>query len=431
LNFKTRIRVVSFCMVFLLLILGAFLKKQSEIKALKRQNYNSYSSAVDTLCNGLYTIHAELEKASYAATAPMLLRVSAEINEQSGMSLLSLSHLPIEKGETDELFKLLSQSGDYAMYIAERAASGAPITSDERKKLIVLSQIAGDYAYQVDQMRISFMQTGKLELSLPSSDIPEGADREETEEYPTLIYDGPYSDHILTAESKMLSAAQKISNEKAQSIAAEIMNIKPSTLRFTGETGGKLASYHFEGEDISVSVTQKGGYVLYFRKYRTPAEQKLSVEDAAKRAEEWLESHSGKDFMQSYYFAEEGVLTVNFAYREGEVTCYTDLIKVGVSLSDGEIVLCEAAGYIMNHSERELQPPKNEASAAELISDNLEIENVRTALIPSGGNDEILCYEFLCKNAKGREILVYINCETLLEEQIYIVLKTPGGTLTK
>ena len=36
-----------------------------------------------------------------------------------------------------------------------------------------------------------------------------------------------------------------------------------------------------------------------------------------------------------------------------------------------------------------------------------------------------------CKNAKGNELLIYINTKTLESEQIFTLLKTDGGTLVK
>jgi hypothetical protein len=41
---------------------------------------------------------------------------------------------------------------------------------------------------------------------------------------------------------------------------------------------------------------------------------------------------------ESYYINQGGVLTINFAYMDGDFVCYPDLIKVGVAMDDGEIV---------------------------------------------------------------------------------------------
>ena len=69
--------------------------------------------------------------------------------------------------------------------------------------------------------------------------------------------------------------------------------------------------------------------------------------------------------------------------------------------------------------------------AAEVISSDLTVEQSAIALIPTSGGSEVRCYEFLCKNAKGNELLIYINTKTLESEQIFTLLKTDGGTLVK
>ena len=45
------------------------------------------------------------------------------------------------------------------------------------------------------------------------------------------------------------------------------------------------------------------------------------------------------------------------------VTCYPDLIKVGISLESGALTGFEAAGYLMNHRERELPEPASQYDA--------------------------------------------------------------------
>ena len=103
-----------------------------------------------------------------------------------------------------------------------------------------------------------------------------------------------------------------------------------------------------------------------------------------------------------------------------------------MALDNGEIVFYEARGYIMNHSARTFNSPNyTREQAAEVLSPYLKIEGVRQALIPSGGLEELLCYEFACVGDKGEDVLVYVNTATLNEENILILLKTDGGTLTK
>ncbi len=95
----------------------------------------------------------------------------------------------------------------------------------------------------------------------------------------------------------------------------------------------------------------------------------------------------------------------------------------------GEIVSYCASGYIMNHTKRELSTPKlTEDQARSQLSPELKIQSSRIALIPTAGKNEVLTYEFRC-TAGERTVLVYINCDTGLEEQLYIVMKDDNGVL--
>ena len=51
------------------------------------------------------------------------------------------------------------------------------------------------------------------------------------------------------------------------------------------------------------------------------------------------------------------------------------------------------------------------------------------AIIPTEWKTELVCYEFKGK-VEEREFLVYINADTGKEEDILVILDTPGGTLT-
>jgi spore germination protein len=134
---------------------------------------------------------------------------------------------------------------------------------------------------------------------------------------------------------------------------------------------------------------------------------------------------------ETYYLTGNNVCVINFAYTVDGVTCYTDLMKVGVALDTGEVASFDATGYIMNHKKRSFQGIKvSQAYARARLSRNLTVKTATLALIPRNGTGEVLCYEFKCTAAKGtKNIINYFNVTSGVEEQILILTKTPGGTL--
>ena len=121
---------------------------------------------------------------------------------------------------------------------------------------------------------------------------------------------------------------------------------------------------------------------------------------------------------------------MNFAAVQEGVLCYPDLIKVEVALDNGRIVGFEAAGYLMNHTLRDLSAPAvslEEAQAED--SPDLTVLSTALTLIPTGGEYEVLCHEFKCESPDGRHYLVYVNAQTGEEERILLLLEDENGTL--
>ena len=168
------------------------------------------------------------------------------------------------------------------------------------------------------------------------------------------------------------------------------------------------------------------------RKNRNVGDNILSYEQALEKAKRYLSKMGKTNFIETYYFTDEGVCVINFAFLDGQTICYTDLLKVGVAMDTGEIMLYEASGYLTNHQERAFQTPVYTAEQARaVLSEKLVAKKTALALIPTDSGKEVRCYEFLCTSEDTEEILVYINVLTLKEEEILILLKSDGGTLTK
>ena len=85
--------------------------------------------------------------------------------------------------------------------------------------------------------------------------------------------------------------------------------------------------------------------------------------------------------------------------------------------------------YLKNHKEREIPEVKIKVEDAERkLSENLEVQTSRLALIPTPSNKEILAYEF-SGIMQGETYYVYVNAITGEEEQIFKVVSTDDGDL--
>lgn len=133
----------------------------------------------------------------------------------------------------------------------------------------------------------------------------------------------------------------------------------------------------------------------------------------------------------TYYLKEGGIVTINYAYVQDNVTIYPDLIKIKVALDNGEILGMETSGYLNNHTKRDIPTPLiSIEEAKESLNKNLEITTEDLAIIPTEWKTEIFCYEFKGK-IDDTDFLVYINALTGKEENILVIIDTPNGVLTQ
>ncbi len=437
---RITVKIISFTVAFGLAVLGTVLKVETRLNSYEIQIANNYSMHLDELDGSLYNISVALQKSLYSSSATQLSTLAVELCTESSIAKNALSQLPFSGEELSNVNKLLSQVGDYTLYLSRKVIQGGSIEQQDRENLHSLSKAAQSVSSSVNEMRAEYDKEGIWDNSLSvgiDESVGEFSIRLEGLEqlltdYPTLQYDGPFSDHLLEGEIKMLTDKPELTDEEALKRAGEILGIGVDGFKPEEDTQGNMPCYNFTDGEMSFSVTKQGGYIVYMRKTRENGDEALTYEQAVEKATEYLKKNSKSEFVSTYYFADEGVCTVNFAHKEGATVCYPDLIKIGVSLDNGEIVLVEAAGYLANHYNRTISTPKYTVNEAkERLSPALKINDVRRCIIPSEGKLEKHCYEFQCVGIDGEELLLYVNVSNLEEEQILVLLRTDGGTLTK
>ena len=137
----------------------------------------------------------------------------------------------------------------------------------------------------------------------------------------------------------------------------------------------------------------------------------------------------------SYFLINDNMAGFNFHGSlktvDGQtVICYPDLMKVTVELEQGGTIEFDATGYVMNNHTRSVPAPKVSLDEVKnAVSPLLRVESGRLAIVPTPGLEELLCWELHCTAADGQEVLSYVNAETGLEEQLYILQKDEQGTL--
>lgn len=440
---RGKIRVRLYASVLILVLFSAFVINAQKASELSRQLNADAERSLSTLEACMSSINTNLTKGLYANTTPMLSSMAISLTRDAASAKNSLSALPLSDTQLDNMLKFLSQVGAFVSTLDRKLSLGEPITSEERNQLKQLIDISQKLLSELDTITqgvedgsVSFKQAGStLQKSADQSVQIDSAfgDAEQTiTDYPTLIYDGPFSDHILNQSPKTLEGKSDISKEKALEIASDFIGIDKSTLRFDSETNGVIETYNFFVDSINISVCKKGGAVLYLLGSSSAGESVISPEQAVENAKNFLSAKGYKNMKESYYSTQDGICTVNFAYENEGIICYPDLIKLSVSLETGNIISFDARGYIMNHTDRPPVQSKISADEAKMsVSDYLTVMSSRLAVIPTDYKTEKTAYEFHCKTPDEQEVLVYIDVLTAKEDDILLLLYSDGGILTK
>lgn len=440
---RGKIRAMLYISVLILALFSGLLINAHKASELSHRLNADSERSLAALEACMSSINTNLTKGLYANTTPMLSSMAISLTRDASSAKNSLSALPLSDTQLDNMLKFLSQVGSFVSTLDRKLSLGESITNEEREELKQLIDISQKLLSELDGITqgvedgsVSFEQAGNtLEAKANATTLIDSAlgDAEQTlTDYPTLIYDGPFSDHILNQSPKTLEGKADISKDEAQAIAADFIGTDKESLRFDGEVSGTTEAYNFSVDSINISVCKKGGAVLYLLGSSNAGESALTCEQAIESARNFLSSKGYNDMKESYYSTQDGICTINFAYEKNGVVYYPDLIKLSVSLETGNVISFDARGYIMNHTERSL--PENMISADDAktaVSDYLTVMSTRLAVIPTDYKAEKTAYEFYCKTPDEQEVLVYIDVLTAKEDDILLLLYSDGGILTK
>ena len=155
----------------------------------------------------------------------------------------------------------------------------------------------------------------------------------------------------------------------------------------------------------------------------------LTEEEAIEKGLSFFEKLSIDGMKAVWSEKKDNTLTVNFAFTENDVIIYSDLIKVKISLTTGDIIGYEAKTYYLNHTERAVSSPSiTKEEALKKTPSDLDVKLIRLAIVPKGKAKEALCYE-IAGTVEGETYYYYINALNGRQEELFKVVKGTEGNL--
>lgn len=429
--------------IIIAVILGYNLFNQKKSYAITKENDNNM--AFYQVVGYVQNVKTYLAKSMVSKSAEHGAEILTHVWREANLALSYLGMLPIESQELENTEKFLNQVSEYSYALSRKNIDGSGLTDEDINKIKELYNYSNDLSNTLNEMADE-LNNGTLKWSdlmnnTEGSDIAEVSTfdviEENFHEYTGLIYDGAFSEHITSSDKKGLTG-DEIDEEDAKKKAEDF--IGKDKIKETKSNGyvenGSIPVYRFEmithdNKTIGISISKKGGHVVFLNYNRDVNEEKITEQDAVQKGKEYLAEKGFKDMQETYYMKDNGFITVNYAYKQNDVVIYADLIKVKIALDNGEVIGLETTGYLNCHYDRNI--PKNKISiedARKHLSDKIQVTSEGLAMIPTEWKTEKFCYEFKGK-IEDVDFIAYINAESGEEEDILIVTNTPNGTLTE
>lgn len=405
---------------------GAAVRGAKRAESLEARLREVYDGAVLSALRQMEDMQLALGKALLSADSGAEARYLNQVSAGAAQVQRSLSLLPLSHAATRAAVKFANQVEDYTASLLEKDS----LTEEDARRMNSLI----DTCFSCGQALYSAREGLSARAAEQEDFYPEG--QEETPSfdsavsYPTLIYDGPFSDAREGSEAKALGP-RAVTREEAWQLARDFVGADRVTEVSPGaDMGGVIPCWGITLKTgdltLQAAVTKQGGKMLWMAPDTADFPSLKSVEECRENALAFLSARGYENMRPTYFQVYQGVAVISFAATQGATVLYPDLVKVQLRMDTGAVVGIEARNYLMNHGARGLLTPEiTEEEARQHVSPRLRVDAALLCLIPTDGGEK-LCYEFQGEYA-GRTYLAYINALTGRQEELLKVVEGETG----
>lgn len=434
---------VALCIVSALLIVSTILwiVNMNRSNDLSMQIENTYQRSFYDLIDNINNAEAKLGKVLASDYDSYSEKMLSEISKNANSASYNLSNLPISLNGIDETKKFINQVGGYTDSLAQKLDKGEKLTKAEKDTLadihfsiVALKDNLARFNDEVMTKGYNIFKEGNLiDGDYNNFTIKIQGVKSSDVEYPTMIYDGPFSDSEYNREIKGLPQEEITVEQAKRAIFDTYLTLDDSDVKYLAETSGKFSTFDFSvrlESDISmyVQVTKNGGKILTISGYGDQDGRNMSLVDAIAKVKDIAKKQTGVTFDCVWSDIVGQDAYINLAPVQNSIVLYPDLIKAKVDLFSGEMIGYSATSFYTNHTEnRQIVPSRITKDIADKkIPNDLKVEMSRLCLAPLDFGQEILCYEYKCTK-NNDTYYIYINAQTGITENILKVVETTDG----
>ncbi len=407
---------------------------QDKVDAYGTQLESVYQKNYYELVDNVNNADMEMSKLLNASSSTYQKKMLTEIADASKNMQNNIALLPLTGDDVLESVSFVNQLSGYTTILEEKLANGESLSQDD---LATLQELHMALISMKDNLnRISMdMRNGysilkasnEMDGDLNSFTVDFNQIKANDVDYPTMIYDGPFSDSVVNQKIKGLTGSEVTEEETGKTLGKVFKDL--TSYSYNGRTEGKFQTYNFDlktsdEQELYAQVTIQGGHLLTVSGQNVSDVKNIDMATGEKIAKEFAKSNDienpeivwSEELNNQAYF--------NIAPKENGIILYPDLVKVKVDLEYGNVIGYDAISYYTNHTNRALGSASDVSVS---IPSGFKIVTKRLVLAPLDYNREVLCYEYQCEK-EGITYYFYFNAKTGEEENILKVVETTDSS---
>ncbi len=404
---------------------------------------NMYAKSFEDLSQHIETINNDITKLKVVSSNEQWSLLLMNILKTSSSASDVLGQLPSGIEAVGGMTAFINRLGDYCYMLNKRMLNGNVLKPEDIQQIDTLTAEVSNLMQQINNIAsdentdyTAYAQKN-IFIGEETENISGAPEFKSDISYPSLLYDGPFSESTENKEPKELRG-EEYTKDKAKEVATGFYQGRAVNIDDGGDLDGKIYAYGFTGQlqgggTFDIYITKIGGKVLW--SYESlPVQQDVTVDAALQQrcyasATDFLAKLGYANMKPNYWQHYDGVGVINFAPVENGTVLYPDIVKVWVDLKENRAIGIDANHYIMSHYNRTLPAAAiTIEDARATVAQRMEIVSEQIALIPLEDNSESLCYEFSGKSGAD-EFLFYINAVTGKEEDVLQIIHAPNGQM--
>ncbi len=421
--------------ITLSVFVGIYIKKDKE----KTRDLDAfYQSAYYALVGNFVDIENDLAKARVMTDSKLLRQNLLKIDVNCNLASQNLQVFYANNEGMSNLMSYINQLGDYCVFLNRELDKGKSLTTSQMENLNKLWGVSKEYGKLLNSLQDYAKDGTTFAIMLGASndkfeDILSSINNGSIE-YPSLIYDGPFSDGVTNREAKGVVGEEITPDQGKVYVEKYLVGYDIENIEYAQDSVNRIPSYLYAvklkgGRQCSVQIAKKGGMLLLMDLFHEVVEPTLTMEQCKKVAEQYCEAIGLKNMKAVWINNNQSNVYINMCYEQDGIVNYPDMVKLKISLDTGEVIGYEGLNYAFNHVQRTYEKPTiSEEEAVLNVSAILENVEVRLVTIPWNTVTEKLTYE-LVGDLDGEKYFVYVDAYTGDELNVLRMIDSNQGDL--